>query len=105
MLPGSETTAFASSGTPVALTISREVMAIMATDLERQLTGLKQGDHICPIYENAAEQMAVAVPFLKEGLVRAGRCLYIPDDQTALRIPQPLNAAPVHDTHHQLRDS
>jgi hypothetical protein len=75
----------------------------MATDLERQLTGLKQGDHICPIYENATEQMAVAIPFLKEGLVRGERCLYIADDQTALQITQALEAASVVVAHEQAR--
>jgi hypothetical protein len=75
----------------------------MATDLERQLTGLKQGDHICPIYENATEQMAVAIPFLKEGLVRGERCLYIADDQTALQITQALEAASVDVAHEQAR--
>ena len=78
-------------------------MAIMATDLERQLMGLKQGDHICPIYENAAEQMAVAIPFLKEGLVRGERCLYIADDQNALQIAQALEAAAVDVAHEQAR--
>ena len=42
----------------------------MTTELERQLIDLKQGDHICLIYETMAEQMAAAVPFLKEGLAR-----------------------------------
>jgi hypothetical protein len=42
----------------------------MATELEGQLAELKQGDHICLIYENTAEQLAVAVPFFKDGLSR-----------------------------------
>src|SRR5260370_12430159 len=75
----------------------------MSTDIEMQLTGLKQGDHICPIYENAAEQMGVAVPFLKEGLVRGERCLYIADDQNALQIAQALEAAAVNVAHEQAR--
>lgn len=75
----------------------------MATDLERQLTGLKQGDHICPIYENAAEQMAVAIPFLKEGLVRGERCLYIADDHSAEQASQALEAAAVDVAHEQAR--
>src|SRR5438132_12368992 len=78
-------------------------MAIMATDLERQLTGLKQGDHICPIYENEAEQMAVAIPFLKEGLVRGERCLYIGDDRSVEQIAQALTAAGVDVAHEQAR--
>ncbi len=75
----------------------------MSTDLERQLAGLKQGDHICPIYKNAAEQMAVAIPFLKDGLVRGERCLYIADDQTAKQTAQALEAAGVDVAHEQAR--
>ncbi len=54
----------------------------MTTKLEQELTKLKQGDHICLIYENSAEQMAAAVPFMKDGLARGERCLYIADDRT-----------------------
>jgi len=75
----------------------------MVSDLERQLAGLKQGDHICPIYENAAEQMAVAIPFLKEGLVRGERCLYIGDDRSVEQIAQALTAAGVDVAHEQAR--
>jgi PAS domain S-box-containing protein len=72
-------------------------------DLERQLTGLKHGDHICPIYENEAEQMAVAIPFLKKGLARGERCLYVADDRSAEQIAQALKAAGVDVSHEQAR--
>src|SRR5579872_260987 len=52
----------------------------MAIELERQIADLGQGDHVCPIYENLTEQMAVAVPFVKNGLAAGERCLYIADD-------------------------
>src|ERR1700726_3408416 len=58
----------------------------MTTELERQLASLKQGEHACPIYETLAEQMAGAVPFLKDGLVRGERCLYVADDRTVAQI-------------------
>jgi hypothetical protein len=67
----------------------------MTTELESQLTRLKQGDHACPIYESMAEQMAGAVPFLKEGLARGERCLYVADDRTVAHIAEVLAAAGV----------
>jgi hypothetical protein len=49
-------------------------LGTMSSELERQLSGLKQGDHVCPIYESADERLAVS--FLKEGLaLEAGRRL------------------------------
>lgn len=75
----------------------------MTTELERQLASLKQGDHICPIYESMAEQMASAVPFLKDGLVRGERCLYVADDHTAAQIVQALEAAGVDVAHTRAR--
>ena len=51
----------------------------MANELDRQLLTLKPGDHVCPIYESAAERLAVAIPFIQQGLARGDRCLYIAD--------------------------
>ena len=51
----------------------------MENELERQVTGLKQGDHLCLIYQDAAEQMAAIVPFMKARLARGEACLYIGD--------------------------
>src|SRR5258708_4591988 len=67
--------------------------SVMANELERELTNLKQGDHICLIYENAAEQLAAAVPFVKEGLARGERCTYIADDRSVEEVVQALTAA------------
>jgi signal transduction histidine kinase/ActR/RegA family two-component response regulator len=46
-------------------------------DLEGRIVRLRQGDHLCLIYDRAAEQMAALVPFLKRGLAAAERCLYL----------------------------
>jgi len=49
------------------------------------LTALEQltpPDHLCSIYESAEEHLAVAVPFIKIGLDRGEKCLYIADDGT-----------------------
>ncbi len=42
----------------------------MAPELEKQLANLNPGEHLCPIYENAAERLAVVIPFIKHGLAR-----------------------------------
>jgi PAS domain S-box-containing protein len=75
----------------------------MTTELERQLIDLKQGDHICLIYETRAEQMASAIPFPKEGLSRGERCLYIADDSSVEAIAQELAAAEVNVDHERER--
>jgi PAS domain S-box-containing protein len=68
----------------------------MTTELERQLTELKQGDHICLIYETMAEQLAAAVPFLKQGLAQGERrCLYVAGHPSVEMIAQALAAAGV----------
>jgi PAS domain S-box-containing protein len=67
----------------------------MTTELERQLIDLKQGDHVCLIYENTAEQLAAAVPFIKDGLARGERCVYIANDRTVEEVVQALAAAGV----------
>jgi PAS domain S-box-containing protein len=48
---------------------------------------LGHGEHLCSIYENQAQDFAVSVPFLRVGLERGDRCLYIGDggsDEDAL---------------------
>jgi PAS domain S-box-containing protein len=75
----------------------------MTTELERQLSDLKQGDHLCPIYEGMVEQMAAAVPFIKEGLSRGERCLYVTDDRNAEAVAQALTAGGVDVAHERER--
>lgn len=67
----------------------------MTTKLEQELSKLKHGDHICFIYENPAEQMAVTVAFIMDGLNRGDRCLYIADDRIIDEVVQALEAAGV----------
>src|SRR5258708_27279046 len=65
------------------------------TDLDRQLTDLKHGDHVCLIYETTAEQLAAIVPFVKTGLARNERCIVIADHTPAAEAVQALGAAGV----------
>jgi PAS domain S-box-containing protein len=75
----------------------------MASELERRLAELKHGDHICLIYENTVEQLAVAVPFIKEGLARGERCVYVADDRSVEAIAQALATAGVDVAHERER--
>lgn len=52
------------------------------TSLEAQISELSHGDHVCMIYESREEQIAGAVPFIRDGLERNERCVYIADDST-----------------------
>src|SRR6202035_205138 len=67
----------------------------MKVNLEQELAKLKHGDHICSIYENGAEQLAVAVRFIIDGFARGERCVYITDDRTIEEVVQALAAAGV----------
>ncbi len=68
----------------------------MVTELQRQLTQLRQGDHICPIYETFDEQMATAVPFIKLGFARGERCVYVADERSFEQLCAALAAAGVN---------
>ena len=49
------------------------------------LTALEQlapHDHLCSIYESPAEHFAVAIPFIRIGLDRGEKCIYLADDGT-----------------------
>jgi MEDS: MEthanogen/methylotroph, DcmR Sensory domain len=39
-------------------------------------------DHLCSIYENQQDHFTVAVPFIRIGLERHEKCLYITDHQS-----------------------
>ncbi len=67
----------------------------MTSKLEQEVAKLKQGDHLCLIYENSAEQLAVVVPYIRNGLARGERCIYIADDVAIKEVIQPLAAAGV----------
>ncbi len=58
----------------------------MASELERQLASLNQGDHLCPIFESVAARLAVIVPFIKDGLALRERCVHVADDPTAAEV-------------------
>jgi PAS domain S-box-containing protein len=75
----------------------------LKTELEQELAKLKQGDHICSIYESRGEPLAVSVRFIIDGLARGERCNYIVDDTTVEEVVQALAAAGVDVEHERQR--
>ena len=68
---------------------------IVVSELEQELAKLQQGDHLCSVYENVAEQIAVIIPFILDGLVRGERSLYIADDRAIEMVAEKLTGAGV----------
>ena len=54
---------------------------ISSLDLALQKTSVH--DHLCLLYENKEEQFATAIPFIRIGLERGEKCIYINDDNSA----------------------
>jgi signal transduction histidine kinase len=67
----------------------------MTTELERHLSRLSRGDHVCLIYEDASEQLAAVAPFIKAGLDSNERCLFILDDSIVAEVVRVLEAVRV----------
>jgi PAS domain S-box-containing protein len=80
-------------------------VCVVTSDLNQQLAKLKQGDHICLIYENAAQQLAAVVTFIIEGLARGERCVCITDDLKIDEVIQALKAASVDVVQERQRDA
>jgi PAS domain S-box-containing protein len=57
--------------------------AMRHQDPLRAIDELGPGDHLCCIYETEAEHRAVLTPFLRQGLERGEKVLYVVDEHTA----------------------
>jgi PAS domain S-box-containing protein len=55
-------------------------LAAETTSLITALEQLGPHDHFCSIYESPEEHYAVAIPFMRIGLERGEKCIYIADD-------------------------
>jgi CRP/FNR family transcriptional regulator, nitrogen oxide reductase regulator len=55
----------------------------------------RPGDHIVFIYEDTADLAAFATPFIKEGLVKGERCIYVFDDLKLAEVTEALAAGGV----------
>jgi signal transduction histidine kinase len=59
------------------------VLGTMDSDLAREVLSLKQGDHLCLVYDDdPAEQMPALLPYIRQGLAQGERCIYVADDST-----------------------
>src|SRR5258708_545534 len=52
--------------------------------------GLDLHEHLCLIYDTQEEQVAAALPFLRVGLERRERCLYVTDENRAAAVLEAL---------------
>ena len=50
------------------------------------VAGIGLHEHLCLIYDTQEEQFAAALPYLKAGLARGEKCLYIVDENTAAAV-------------------
>lgn len=62
------------------------------TPLIAALEQLGPHDHFCSIYESPQEHYAVAIPFIRIGLDRGEKCIYIADDGTVGDVRQAMQS-------------
>jgi len=63
-----------------------------ATPLIAALERLGPHDHLCSIYESPEDHYAVAIPFIRIGLDRGEKCIYIADDGTVGDVRQAMES-------------
>ena len=56
----------------------------------------QQGDHICTIYSTPEEQLVAAIEYIKAGLLRCERCVYICCEHEVAQLRAALRKAGVH---------
>jgi len=64
-------------------------------DLTMTIGRLGVHDHLCLIYETQEEQFAAVIPYMRIGLERGEKCIYIADDNTAEMVINGMKAAGV----------
>jgi PAS domain S-box-containing protein len=69
-----------------------EMNSTHATPLLTALEQLAPHDHLCSIYESSEEHFAVAIPFIRIGLDRGEKCIYIADDGTEAVVRDAMSA-------------
>ena len=62
-------------------------------DLAGAIANLHVHDHLCLIYETREEQFAAVIPYMKLGLERGDRCLYVADDNTSQAVVAAMEAS------------
>jgi signal transduction histidine kinase len=66
-----------------------------ASEFEQRLWKLQPGDHLCCLFASEEEHRAALAPFLRQGLERHEKVLYVYDDHTAGQIQEYLVASGV----------
>lgn len=66
-----------------------------AYSLHCQLACIDHGKHVCMVYDDADEQLAVAVPYMADGLRNGDCCAYIADDLTVDQVKAALEGGGV----------
>lgn len=54
----------------------------MSQGFENKIKGIRQGEHVCLIYESIREQIAALVPYFRKGLELGEQCVYIADERS-----------------------
>src|ERR1700754_1967628 len=68
------------------------IPATQQTPLVSALQKMGPHDHLCSIYGNHEEHLSVAIPFIRIGLDRGEKCIYIADDGTADIVREAMHA-------------
>jgi hypothetical protein len=71
----------------------RPVDPVRAASVAERLATLQLGSHACLFYEDQEEQLAIAAEYIKQGLARNERCLYLCDERTVEEVVAALDAA------------
>jgi signal transduction histidine kinase len=69
-----------------------EMSTTNGTRLLRALERPVPHDHLCSIYESPEERLGVAIPFIRIGLDRGEKCIYIADDGTEAAVRDAMSA-------------
>jgi len=69
-----------------------EMNATHDTPLLTALGQMAPHDHLCSIYDSSEEHFAVAIPFIRIGLERGEKCIYIADDGTEAVVRDAMHA-------------
>lgn len=64
-------------------------------DLTSAIAKVGVHDHLCLIYETQAEQFAAVIPYMRIGLGRNEKCIYVADDNTATTVIEAMKAADI----------
>ena len=63
----------------------------------------QQGDHVCTLFASPEEQLSAAVEYIRQGLARGERCLYVCGEQTPSEFRGALRAAGIEVAHQEKR--